>query len=41
MLTLTILSLVAIPMLIDLSLRGRHQTIELSMRRASTPLDKP
>lgn len=41
MLTLTILALVTIPMLIDLGLRGRHQTIELSMLRASTPLDKP
>lgn len=41
MLTLTILALVAIPMLIDLGLRGRHQTIELSMMRTGTTLDKP
>ncbi len=33
MLTLTLLALVAIPVAIDLALRGRHQTIELSMTR--------
>jgi hypothetical protein len=41
LLTLTLLALVSIPMLIDLSLRGRHQTIELSMRHADKTLDKP
>lgn len=41
MLTLTILALVTIPVLIDLSLRGRHQTIELSMLHAGKTLDKP
>ena len=33
MLTLTLLALVAIPVAIDLALRGRHQTIELSLIR--------
>lgn len=41
MLTLTILALVTLPMLIDFGLRGRHQTIELSMMRAGKTLDKP
>lgn len=40
MVTLTLLALVAIPVLIDLSLRGRHRTIELSMARAAATLDK-
>lgn len=40
MLTLTLLALVAIPVAIDLFLRGRHQTIELSMARAAATLDK-
>nr|WP_315199212.1 hypothetical protein [uncultured Aquabacterium sp.] len=40
MLTLTLLCLVAIPVLIDLSVRGRHQTIELSMLRSGEALDK-
>lgn len=33
MLTLAVLSLVLIPIGLDISLRGRHQTIELSMIR--------
>jgi hypothetical protein len=41
MLTLSILALVAVPMLIELTLRGRHRTIELSMVRSGRPLDKP
>jgi hypothetical protein len=41
MLTLSLLCLVAIPALIDLSLRGRHRTIEVSMLRAGGGLDKP
>jgi hypothetical protein len=41
MLTLAILCLATIPLLIDLSLRGRHQTMELSMQRAGETLDKP
>ena len=40
MLTLAILCLVTVPVLIDLALRGRHQTIELSMLRAGAALDK-
>ncbi|WP_375212040.1 hypothetical protein [Aquabacterium sp.] len=40
MLTLAILCLVTIPVLIDLGLRGRHQTIELSMLHAGPLLDK-
>ena len=35
MLILTLLALVAIPVAIDLALRGRHQTIELSMARSA------
>lgn len=33
MLTLSILGLALIPFLLDVALRGRHQTIELSMVR--------
>ena len=33
MLTLTIVCLVLIPIGVDFALRGRHQTIELSMTR--------
>ena len=33
MLAIALLSLVAIPVLLDLALRGRHATIELSMKR--------
>lgn len=33
MLTLTVLSLVLIPVAVDIYFRGRHQTIELSMTR--------
>mgnify|MGYP000853824072 FL=1 len=40
MLTLTLLALVAVPVAIDLALRGRHQTIELSMARTAATLDK-
>jgi len=40
MLILTLLALVAIPVAIDLALRGRHQTIELSMARSAATLDK-
>ncbi len=34
MLTLSIIALVTIPMLLDTLVRGRHQTIELSMVRS-------
>jgi hypothetical protein len=40
MLTLALLCLVTVPMLIDLAVCGRHQTIELSMVRAGERLDK-
>jgi hypothetical protein len=33
MLTLSILALVLVPIAIDMALRGRHQTIELSLHR--------
>lgn len=33
MLTIGLLSLVLIPVVVDISLRGRHRTIELSMVR--------
>jgi hypothetical protein len=33
MLTLSILGLALIPLLLDVAMRGRHQTIELSMER--------
>jgi hypothetical protein len=33
MLTLAIVCLVLVPIAVDFSLRGRHQTIELSMTR--------
>jgi len=33
MLTIAILCLVLVPIGLDLALRGRHQTIELSMQR--------
>ncbi len=33
MLTLSILSLVLVPIALDVALRGRHQTIELSLIR--------
>ena len=34
MLTIAILCLVLVPIGLDLALRGRHQTIELSMQRS-------
>ncbi len=40
MLILTLLALVAIPVAIDLALRGRHLTIELSLARTAATLDK-